>query len=87
MEDLPELVEKGLRMVDERLEASPDFAIYDSIKAQLTYIQRTIAAGERPTPEVLDRLTMGVYAAREFETPDPEFADVLFAVEYLFKRL
>ncbi len=87
MKDLPALVETGLRMVDERLRASPDFVIYDSIKAQLTYIQRTIAAGEHPAPEMLDRLTIGVYAAREFETSDPAFADVLFDVAYLFERL
>ncbi len=85
--DLPALVETGLQMVDERLRASPDFPIYDSIKAQLTYIQRTIAAGERPAAEMLDRLTIGVYAAREFETSDPAFADVLLDVAYLFERL
>ena len=32
-------------------------------------------------------MTMGVYAAREFETTDPDFADVLFKVEYLAKRM
>ena len=45
------------------------------------------AAGEKPTDDKLDSLTMAVYAAREFETSDPDFADVLFDTESLFKRL
>ena len=70
-----------------RLARSNGARIYDSIKAQLTYIKQTIDAHAKPTDEKLDKLLLGVYAAREFETTDPEFADVLFDVEYLFKRL
>jgi len=85
--DLPGLVDQGLVMVEKRLKESNGARIYDSIKAQLTYMKQTIEAGEKPTDDKLDRLTLGVYAAREFETSDPDFADVLFKVEYLFKRL
>lgn len=86
-EELPGLIDKGLAMVEQRLQQSGGARIYDSIKAQLTYMKQTVQAGAKPTDEKLDSLTMGVYAAREFETSDPEFADVLFNVEYLFKRL
>jgi hypothetical protein len=86
-EDLPGLIDKGLEMVEKRLADSNGARIYDSIKAQLTYMKQTIAANEKPTPDKIKSLTLGVYAAREFETSDPEFADVLFKVEYLFKRL
>ena len=54
---------------------------------QLEYLQETLAAGEVPTPEKLDSLTLGLYAAREFETADPDFADVLFRVHYLADRM
>ena len=87
MSELQSLVDNGLQMVEERLRWSNGARIYDSIKAQLTYIKSTLEAGEKPTDEQLNRLLLGVYAAREFETSDPEFADVLFEVEYLFKRL
>lgn len=86
-EDLPGLVDKGLVMVEKRLQDSKGARIYDSIKAQLTYMKQTIDANTRPDPDKVRTLTLGVYAAREFETSDPEFADVLFKVEYLFKRL
>ena len=74
-------------MVEKRLAGSGGARIYDSIKAQLTYMKQTIAANEKPAKDKVKSLTLGVYAAREFETSDPDFADVLFKVEYLFKRL
>jgi hypothetical protein len=74
-------------MVDERLGPSGGWAIYESIRAQLRYVKQTLESGQPPSQEMVGRLLLGVYAAREFETTDPEFADVLFAVEYLFKRL
>lgn len=87
MSELPGLIDKGLEMVEERLRWSGGAGIYDSIKAQLSYIRSTVQSGEKPEDEKLDKLLLGIYAAREFETSDPEFADVLFDVEYLFKRL
>ncbi len=84
--ELPSLIESGLSMVDERLAASPGFGLYTSIKNQLEYMKQTVHAGLRPTEGKIDSLTLGIYAAREFETPDPDFASVLFDVEYLFKR-
>ena len=86
-EELPGLVDKGLAMVEKRLAESNGARIYDSIKAQLTYMKQTIDANATPDQDKVRTLTLGVYAAREFETSDPEFADVLFKVEYLFKRL
>jgi hypothetical protein len=35
----------------------------------------------------LGSFTLGVHAAREFETSDPELADVLLAVSYLANRM
>jgi hypothetical protein len=87
MADLPGLVEKGLAMVDERLGPAGGWNIYESIRAQLTYVKQTLESGQAPSDEMVGKLLLGVYAAREFETSDPEFADVLFSVEYLFKRL
>jgi hypothetical protein len=85
--DLPLLLEEGLRMVGERLQASPDFSIYLSIQRQLEYLQTTVALGQNADPAKIDSLTLGVYAAREFETSDPDFAYVLFKVNYLANRM
>lgn len=85
--DLPLLLEEGLRMVHERLQASPGFPIYVSIQRQLEYLQSTVALSERPDSGKIDSLTLGVYAAREFETSDPDFAGVLFKIHYLAARM
>jgi hypothetical protein len=85
-EDLPGLIDKGLAMVEDRLGPAGGWPIYQSIQAQLTYVKRTLESRQSPDPAMVDKLLLGVYAAREFETSDREFADVLFAVEYLFKR-
>jgi hypothetical protein len=45
------------------------------------------ACGLRPGPAKIESLTLGVYAAREFETSDPDFADVLFDIDYLAARM
>ena len=74
-------------MVNARLGPSGGWQIYESIRAQLTYVKQTLESGQPPSIEMVNRLLLGLYAAREFETTDPDFADVLFAVEYLFKRL
>ena len=87
MADLPSLIDTALRMVAERLERSNGAGIYQSIAAQLAYVKHIVDTGQQPADEQLDRLLLGVYAAREFETADPAFAEVLFDVEYLFKRL
>jgi hypothetical protein len=86
-EELPGLIAKGLEMVEQRLNQSSRSQIYNSIKAQLLYMKQTVEAHAKPSDEKLDSLTIGIYAAREFETSDPDLADLLFNVEYLFKRL
>jgi hypothetical protein len=85
--ELSALIDEGLRVVDERLAISPDARIYGSLKAQLTYI-RQVVHHERPRDAADDdRLLLGRYAAREFETSDPDFADVLSKVQDLYDRL
>ena len=85
--DLPVLVGVASKMVSERLEAVPDWEIYQSVGNQLAYIRETLASGRMPSEAEKRRLTIGRYAAIEFETDDPEFADVLHKISYLFERL
>jgi Tsi6 len=85
--ELPALVDEGLRMVGERLDASPGFQVYVSVRRQLEYLNEIMASGQPPTAEKIDSLTLGVYATREFETSDPAFAHVLFDIQYLAARM
>jgi hypothetical protein len=85
-DQLPSLVDEGLRVAGHRLAVSPGWQLYESITAQLTYV-RAVVRGERPRDGELDaKLLLNLYAAREFETSDPVFADVLANVQYLYER-
>ena len=85
--DLPLLLATGLHMVRERSRASPGFSVYRSIQRQIEYLQAAVTLGQSLDPEKRDSLTLSVYAAREFETSDPDFADVLFRIQYLAARM
>lgn len=85
-DQLPALIDEGLRIVRERRAIIPDARIYDSLEAQLTYVH-DVVHGLRPRDTALDdTLLLGRYAAHEFETSDPPFAGVLFDVQYLYDR-
>jgi hypothetical protein len=73
-------------MTDERILQSPDFQIYRSIRAQLQFIQGHLVDRTPIAEEDRQRLILGVLAAREFETSDPDYADVLFEVSYRVNR-
>jgi|tagenome__1003787_1003787.scaffolds.fasta_scaffold18932666_2 hypothetical protein len=85
-EPLWDLVEQGLRMTDERILLSPENGLYPSIRAQLAFIQGHLIDRTPIAEEDRERLILGVLAAREFETTDPRYADVLFDVSYRVNR-
>ena len=85
-DELWELVERGLRMTDERILQSPEFQVYRSIRAQLAFVQGHLIERTAIAEEDRERLILGVLAAREFETSDPDYADVLFDVSYRVNR-
>ena len=85
--ELPGLVTQALTLVEQRLSGgSPGSGLYPSVRAQLHWIQQVLSDAIPYDPERGEKLLLGVYAEREFETVDPELADLLFAVEYLFVR-
>jgi hypothetical protein len=84
--EFQELVQLGLRLTDERLQQSPEFNLYRSIRAQLEFIQGHLNEQTPIAESDRQRLILGVLAAREFETSDPDYADVLFKVSYLVNR-
>ena len=71
-EQLPGLIAKGLTMVEERLQKSNGAQIYDSIKAQLTYMKQVVDAGcvlaatsyRQPTSSQAARVTANASALR-----------------------
>jgi hypothetical protein len=85
--DLASLVGHGLVLIRARLARTPDFRMYQSIEKQLVFIEDLLQRNAVPTAEDKERLNIGLLAAREFETNDPDLADVLFKVDYRARRL
>ena len=80
-------MERATALVDLRLSGgNQGTGLYDSVRAQLHWINNALASTDPPVPDRTDELLLGIYAAREFESSDPELADMLFSIEYLFKR-
>lgn len=71
-----EAVEKALAATNQRLAAAPSFGIYQSIQVQLVYLL-SVLKGTEPDRSRLKQINFGVYAAKEFEDSDPEFAQAL----------
>ena len=85
--ELPALVARALALVETRLSGGEvGSGLYDSVRSQLLWVQQALSAGEPPDRAQADKLLLGVYAAREFEAADPELADLLFGIQYLFVR-
>ncbi len=54
----------------------PSFGVYQSIHAQLNYLLGVLTGTELDRSR-LKQINFGVYAAKEFEDSDPEFAQAL----------
>lgn len=63
-----------------RLKSSPGFQPLMSIEAQLEYLI-DVAEGRNLDRSRLNEIIIGIYAAREFETRDMQFANLLYEVE------
>jgi hypothetical protein len=79
-------LKSALASCEAHLRTMPDLQPLHSIKAQLTYLI-DLAEGRSTDRSRLDEIIVGVYAAREFETRDMEFANLLYEVEEVVKAM
>jgi hypothetical protein len=67
------VVKNALNLAKARLEEMPSFPLYSSIVTQLEYLL-SVVSGEEKNHNMLKKIMIGHYGAREFEETDPEFA-------------
>lgn len=65
---------------------APDFTIFQSCVAQLEYLAGVVEGRDLDRGR-LREMTIGVYAAKEFEASDPDFASALFAAFAIADRM
>jgi hypothetical protein len=80
-----EKVEFALRLAKDRQARFPNFDIISSIIAQLEYMLHALK-GETDKSRMKD-IILGLYAVREFEESDPEFANALHAANALADKM
>ena len=64
----------------------PNFQPLESVKAQLEYL-KDILNGDLDDRSRLKEIILGIYAAREFEERDMDFANTLYDVELIVDQL
>ena len=81
-----ECIKVAKKMVGERLNDFPTSVIFQSIDAQLDYLQK-VADGSNNDRSQLKLITLGLYAVREFESTDQDFANELFKIQHVVDNM
>jgi hypothetical protein len=80
------IIEKAIEKSNRLTANYPNFQPLESIKAQLAYL-KGILDGSIKDRIRLSEITIGIYAAKEFEQRDMDFASTLYDVEMVVDQL
>lgn len=80
------VIQKAVVQSDRLAIDYPNFQPLKSVKAQLAYV-KGILDGSIEDRSRLNEIIIGIYAAKEFEERDMEFANTLYDVELIVDRL
>ncbi|MFT3715635.1 MAG: immunity protein Tsi6 family protein [Gordonia sp. (in: high G+C Gram-positive bacteria)] len=75
----------ALRIVDERLQLNSQYGVYVHAKEQLDSMLASLNSRE-PIAEDREWVDIGLMAAREVDSSDPELAGALMDADYDFKH-
>ena len=81
-----DILAKALEECDVRLRKKPNFRPLTIIKEEVEYLLSLIE-GKTQDRSNLANIQIGLLAVREFEADDPGFADLLFQVADVVKKL
>jgi hypothetical protein len=84
--DRVETVKKAKELIGNRLQAAPDFVLFQSVEAQLDYLL-SILEGSSSDRSRLREINVGHYAVHEFEESDPDLAKELKKVQYVVYKM
>jgi hypothetical protein len=86
-QDLQNAVKTAQQMVAERLVIAPKFGVYIHARDQLNKIDVVLKASQIPTEPQKNEIDIALMAVKELEGSEPELADTLCMVDYLYKKL
>jgi hypothetical protein len=73
-------------LVAQRLAVAPGFDVFESISAQLIYLE-SLADSANQDRSSLGKINVGLYAVREFEEADPDLATALKRVQFIADQM
>lgn len=79
-------VNKAKKIIEIRKREIPGHEPYLEISAQLDYVEKVIT-GEEKDKSKLHKLTLGAYAAKEYEQTDGELSTALKEVYYIASQI
>lgn len=79
-------INDALNIINQRLEAKPDFSLYVMAKCQLDYIKSILIGAEKDKSK-LHALSLGVLASKEFDITDAELAQHLSNANYIASQM
>jgi len=80
------IIDKAVEQSNRLTADYPNFQPLESVKAQLVYL-KGILDGSLEDRSRLKEIIIGIYAAREFEERDMDFANTLYDVELIVDKL
>lgn len=80
------IIDKAVEQSNRLTADYPNFQPLESVKAQLAYL-KGILDGSIEDRSRLKEIIVGIYAAKEFEERDMDFANTLYDVELIVDKL
>jgi Tsi6 len=86
MKHLLPIVDTAKAMCEQMRKDLPKYELLNSIALQIDYVHGCLSDPQFDRSR-LKEIIVGVYAVREFDASDPEFAKALHRVQYIASRL
>ena len=80
-------IEVAINMTLDRLAISPAYGVYLHAREQLESIRSALLSGNATGNGKVLSVDLGVMAVKELDTSDPEYADKLCLVDFLYKKI
>jgi hypothetical protein len=84
---LRQVVDKAKEMTKERFTQYPKYGPYQHAAEQIEFIEKFLSNNVLPSSEEVNLIDIGLMAAKELETEDPEYALSLMKVNNRFEDL
>jgi len=84
--DSRKMLSDAAALMAQRLAAAPAFDLFESIAAQLAYLEG-LADGTNTDRSLLSKVNVGLLAVREFEESDPDLATALKRVQFIADQM